>query len=573
MAWVASWVGILPVGLLLVALLLFPTGRLPSPRWRPVAALVAGAVALVLATTLLMPGALSSPGVERFPVDNPLGVAWAAGGLAWARRIAAPLIVGSAIACAAAPIARFRRARAEERQQLKWFAYAACGLPVLLGASIFGRALLPASAGAYTAVVAFNLAMAILPVAALRYRLYAVDLIINRTLVYGALTACVIGLYALLVSGLAALVRVRENFLVSLVAAGIVAVLFQPLRERLQRGVNRLLYGERDESYAVISRLGQRLEGTLAPDAVLPAIVGTVREALKLPYAAIALAHGEDGTAEGTPVADPLRLPLVPAIAAPAAPRRLPEPPLGRVAFEGVVFAYPARPGAGALDGFALDVAPGETVALVGPSGAGKTTVLQLLLRFYDPQEGHVRVDGVDVSAVDPAALRARLGLVPQDAVVFGGSAAENIRYGRPDATDAELRAAVEAAGAAAFIEALPRGYDTPLGPRGATLSGGQRQRIAIARAVLRDPPILLLDEATSALDAESEHAVQRALERLSRGRTTLVVAHRLATVRRADRIVVMEKGRVVAAGTHTALVREEGLYARLAALQFSDGA
>ena len=260
-----------------------------------------------------------------------------------------------------------------------------------------------------------------------------------------------------------------------------------------------------------------------------------------------------------------------PAIAAPAAPRRLPSPTEGRVEFEDVAFAYPARPGANALDGFSLGVSPGETVALVGPSGAGKTTVLQLLLRFYDPQGGRVRVDGVDVAAVDPAALRARLGLVPQDPVVFGASAAENIRYGRPGATDAELRAAAEAAGAAAFIEALPRGYDTPLGARGVTLSGGQRQRIAIARAVLRDPPILLLDEATSALDAESEEAVRRALEALSRGRTTLVVAHRLATVRRADRIVVVERGRVAATGTHAALVREDGLYARLAALQFGD--
>ena len=260
-----------------------------------------------------------------------------------------------------------------------------------------------------------------------------------------------------------------------------------------------------------------------------------------------------------------------PAIAAPVSPQRLPATARGRVAFEDVAFAYPTRPGSRALDGFSLEVEPGETVALVGPSGAGKTTVLQLLLRFYDPQAGRVLLDGVDVAALDPAALRARLGLVPQEPVVFGASAAENIRYGRPKATDRELRAAAEAAGAAAFIEALPRGYDTPLGGRGATLSGGQRQRIAIARAVLRDPPVLLLDEATSALDAESEAAVQQALERLARGRTTLVVAHRLATVRRADRIVVMDRGRVAASGTHAALVREDGLYARFAALQFGD--
>jgi ATP-binding cassette subfamily B protein len=258
-----------------------------------------------------------------------------------------------------------------------------------------------------------------------------------------------------------------------------------------------------------------------------------------------------------------------PGIAAPASPLPLPSPAQGRFAFEAVTFRYPTRPDTPALDRFSLAVEPGETVALVGPSGAGKTSVLQLLLRFYDPAEGRVTLDGVDLRELDPEALRSRLALVPQDPVIFSLSAAENIRYGRPDATDAEVEAAARAAAAHDFIMALPQGYASSLGAKGVMLSGGQRQRIAIARAILRDPPLLLLDEATSALDAESEQAVQQALARLSQGRTTLVVAHRLATVRRADRIVVMEGGRITAMGTHDALVAEGGLYARLAALQF----
>ena len=257
-----------------------------------------------------------------------------------------------------------------------------------------------------------------------------------------------------------------------------------------------------------------------------------------------------------------------PGIAAPAAPLALPSPTRGRIAFEAVTFRYPTRPDHPALDRFSLVVEPGETVALVGPSGAGKTTVLQLLLRFYDPQSGRVRLDGVDISQVDPTALRTRLGLVPQDPVIFSATARENIRFGRPDATDAEIDAAVRAA-AADFLGALPQGLDTHLGTKGVMLSGGQRQRVAIARAILRDPAVLLLDEATSALDAESEQAVQHALTVLARDRTTLVVAHRLATVRRADRIIVLEAGRIVATGTHDALVRDGGLYGRLAALQF----
>ncbi|WP_075770791.1 ABC transporter transmembrane domain-containing protein [Aerophototrophica crusticola] len=260
-------------------------------------------------------------------------------------------------------------------------------------------------------------------------------------------------------------------------------------------------------------------------------------------------------------------------IQAPADPLPLPVPPQGAVSFERVSFHYPSRPDWAALEDFTLDVKPGETVALVGPSGAGKSTVFQLLLRFYDPQAGLVRLDGVDVRRADPRDVRARLGLVPQDPVIFSADAMENIRYGRPDATDAEVREAARAAHALDFLEALPEGLHTFLGEKGVRLSGGQRQRVAIARAILRNPPVLLLDEATSALDAESERLVQQALEELMRDRTTLIIAHRLATVVNADRIVVMEQGRVVASGTHAELVRQEGLYARLAALQFDRSA
>ena len=263
-------------------------------------------------------------------------------------------------------------------------------------------------------------------------------------------------------------------------------------------------------------------------------------------------------------------LQATPAITAPAAPVSLPVPGTGRIQFENVTFSYPSRPEARALQDFTLSVTPGETVAFVGPSGAGKSTTFQLLLRFYDPQTGRIVVDGVDLVAADPRDVRARIGLVPQDTVLFGASARENIRYGRPDASDAEIEAAARAAAADEFIRELPQGYDTFLGERGARLSGGQRQRIAIARAILKDPPILLLDEATSSLDAESERVVQEALERLMESRTTIIIAHRLATVLKADRIVVMDRGRIVDAGTHAELIARNPLYARLAELQFS---
>jgi ATP-binding cassette subfamily B protein len=258
-----------------------------------------------------------------------------------------------------------------------------------------------------------------------------------------------------------------------------------------------------------------------------------------------------------------------PEIAPPALPLPMPAPARGEIAFESVTFAYPGRPDLPALRDFSLRVRPGERVALVGPSGAGKSTVLRLLLRFYDPQSGVVRIDGTDLREVVPSDARARMALVGQDAPLFSGSAYENLRFGREGASAEEMRAAAEAAQAWGFLSALPEGLDTPIGERAKTLSGGQRQRLAIARALVRDAPILLLDEATSALDAENEQLVQRALEKAMAGRTTLVIAHRLATVLKADRIVVMEDGHVVEEGVHADLVAKGGLYARLAELQF----
>lgn len=258
-----------------------------------------------------------------------------------------------------------------------------------------------------------------------------------------------------------------------------------------------------------------------------------------------------------------------PGIADPAQAVALPNPVRASLRFDNVTFHYPTRGDIPALKDFSLEVKPGETVALVGPSGAGKSTVLGLLLRFYDPQTGSIRLDGVDLRALTLADLRGAIALVPQDTVIFGGSAADNIRFGRQDASDEEVRQAARLAEADGFLSALPEGYAAAMGERGVRLSGGQRQRMAIARAILRDAPLLLLDEATSALDAQSEAAIQHALERLEQGRTTLVIAHRLATVKRADRIVVMDGGRIIAQGTHESLLREGGLYAELARLQF----
>lgn len=264
-------------------------------------------------------------------------------------------------------------------------------------------------------------------------------------------------------------------------------------------------------------------------------------------------------------------LEVEPNIQSPEHPVPLPDTRDGRIRFDNVSFSYPSRPDTAAMDRFSLDIKPGEKIAFVGPSGAGKSTVFQLLMRFYDPQAGRIYVDGVDIATASPQDVRGRIGIVPQETVIFGASARDNIRFGRPEATDAEVEAAAQAAAADLFIRELPEGYDTYLGERGTRLSGGQKQRIAIARAILKDAPILLLDEATSSLDAESERLVQDALEYLEQDRTTIVIAHRLATVLEADRIVVMNEGRIVDIGRHVELVARDPLYARLAELQFGE--
>ena len=309
---------------------------------------------------------------------------------------------------------------------------------------------------------------------------------------------------------------------------------------------------------------GSMSGGTITAFVLAAAIVAGAFGALTEVYGDLMRAAGASGRMRDL-------LAEVPAIRAPAVPRSMPVPATGALLFEGVDFRYPSRPDVAAIHDLNLRVSPGERLAVVGPSGAGKSTLFQLAQRFHDPDKGRILMDGVDLRDADPAAVRARIALVPQEAVLFMGTARSNIAYGRPDASLAEIWAAAEAANAADFLRALPAGLETDLGEGGARLSGGQRQRIAIARAILKDAPLLLLDEATSALDAESERAVADALERLMQGRTSLVIAHRLATVRDADRIVVMDGGTIVETGTHAELTARDGLYARLARLQFED--
>jgi ATP-binding cassette subfamily B protein len=308
---------------------------------------------------------------------------------------------------------------------------------------------------------------------------------------------------------------------------------------------------------------GRMTGGTIAAFVFTGVLVGGAFGALTETYGDLLRGSGAAGRIHELLIARP-------EIHAPAQPVALPEPPIGSLEFENITFRYPTRPEEKAVHDLSLNIGRGETVAVVGPSGAGKSTLLQLALRFYDPQEGRVLIDGIDVRDVDPAEMRKRIALVPQETVIFAASAKDNIRYGRWDSTDEEIVEAAKAANAHEFLDTLPERYDTFLGEGGARLSGGQRQRIVIARALLRDAPLLLLDEATSALDAHSEQLVQEALERLMKTRTTVVIAHRLATTRAADRIIVMEHGRIVEEGTHDSLTKAKGLYASLARLQFA---
>jgi ATP-binding cassette subfamily B protein len=309
---------------------------------------------------------------------------------------------------------------------------------------------------------------------------------------------------------------------------------------------------------------GSMTGGTIAALVIVGVIVSGAFGALSDVYGSLLQAAGAASRLNELLIAQP-------EIAAPERPQALPEPARGSLSFDHVTFRYPTRPEVPAIADFSLTVEPGETVAIVGPSGAGKSTIFQLAERFYDPQLGTIRIDGVPLTSADPAEVRRRMALVPQEGTLFAASARDNLRYGEWDASEEAIWEAARTANAEDFLKALPQGLDTFLGEGGARLSGGQRQRVAIARAVLRDAPILLLDEATSALDAESERLVQQALERLMKDRTTLVIAHRLATVRAADRIVVMDHGRIVEEGTHAQLQAGGGLYARLAALQFED--
>ncbi|PLP60038.1 ABC transporter [Mesorhizobium loti] len=313
------------------------------------------------------------------------------------------------------------------------------------------------------------------------------------------------------------------------------------------------------------------LDGTLSPGTLGQFLLYSVFAAGAL--GALSEVWGELSQAAGAAERLTEILAEKPGIEAPAHPRTLPAKAKGAIEFDDVSFSYPARPDRAAVHGLSFSVKPGETIAIVGPSGAGKSTVFSLILRFYDPETGTVKLDGIDLTEADPLALRQRIAIVPQDVTIFAASVRDNIAFGRPGATDTEIEAAARAALAEGFILKLQNGYSSPVGERGVTLSGGQRQRIAIARAILRDAPILLLDEATSALDAESETLVQEALEHLMRGRTTLVIAHRLATVLKADRILVMDGGRIVEEGTHKSLVAKGGIYAKLAKLQFETGA